>query len=724
MNQSFKNQKGYYLQSSPPVENTEGSLNYFDLTTTVVRRLPLIASITISMTALAFFKPKFFPPVYVASFELLPETINVETKVTSIDDIKDREKITEVELDDIQLKILKSPSTISKAVESLQVKYPQLNYQELVKDLTVEFIRDSQNKKNVLSVSYEHSDKQQVSDVIKALTQTYLDYSANTRSEGIKRGIDVLDLQIPKVSKDVERLENKMQRLRDEYNFIDPDVSLTPIAERTQLINQEQDQVTSELQQMRLKLRNLERELLTQPTTAPTAIDLATPRYQGLLNQLREIDIKLSQKSTIYSDQNAEIQVLKEERQRIVSLIKQAAEIIQQKLVNDIQTLENRQRLAQSESAKLRSQLKNWSTVSNDYTKFQQELDIAKTQLNEFTRKKETLLIDAAKQQSPWQLLAPAEEPQNNDISPNNRLLLGSSLGLLLGVGLALMLDKTQKTIYSSAKVEEITNLPILGHIPYIPKRKQLPLFASAKDSMDFKRLPSSDIYREPDNTSNLAFPDFLSSSTEAFCSFAANLGLLNFTADSQYSEFDTSLKSIAITSAVSGEGKSTVALNLARATASMGRKVLLVDADLRSTVRLTESLGFESKTGLKNILSSQNDPDLALRHIQESPLDKNLFFLSSGFNELMSYESSLLLASGGMFKLMEKLKCDYDLIIYDLCALVGYADVNLLAGKTDGVILVTGLGKIDATLLTKAVEQLKISNVPVLGIAVNDLVK
>lgn len=723
MNQNFKNQQGHYLQSSSAIENTEKSLNYFDLTTTVARRLPLIISITISMTALAFFKPRFFPPVYIASFELLPETINVETKVTSIDDIKDREKITEVELDDIQLKILKSPGIISKAVESLQAKYPQLNYQELVKDLTVEFIRDSQNQKNVLSVSYEHADKQQVSDVIKALTQTYLDYSANTRSEGIKRGIDVLDLQIPRVSKDVERLENKMQSLRDEYNFIDPDVSLTPIADRTQLINQEQDQVTSELQQMRLKLRNLERELSTQPTSAPTAIDLATPRYEGLLNQLREIDIKLSQKSTIYSDQNAEIQVLQEEKQRIVSLIRQAAETIQQKLVNDIQTLENRQRLAQSESAKLRSQLKNWSTVSNDYTKFQQELDIAKTQLNEFTRKKETLLIDAAKQQSPWQLLAPAEEPLNNDLSPNNRLLLGSSLGLLLGVGLALMLDKTQKTIYSSAKIEEIANLPVLGHIPYTPKRKQLSLFASTKGSTDFKRLPSSDIYRDPNNTSNLALPDFLSSSTEAFCSFAANLGLLNFTADSKYSEFDTSLKSIAITSAVSGEGKSTVALNLARATASMGRKVLLVDADLRSKVRLTESLGLESAMGLKNILS-QHDPSLASEHIQKSPLDDNLFVLSSGFNELMSYESSLLLASSGMYKLMEELKRNYDLVIYDLCALVGYADVNLLAGKTDGVILVTGLGKIDTTLLTKAVEQLKFSNVPVLGIAVNDLVK
>lgn len=290
-------------------------------------------------------------------------------------------------------------------------------------------------------------------------------------------------------------------------------------------------------------------------------------------------------------------------------------------------------------------------------------------------------------------------------------------------MGIALMLDKTQKTIYSSAKVEEITNLPILGHIPHISKRRPLSLFASTKGSTDFKRLPSSDIYRDPEDTGKLAFPELLPSSTEAFCSFAANLGLLNFNTNSKHLEFDTSLKSIAITSTVSGEGKSTVALNLAQATASMGRRVLLVDADLRSKVRLTESLGLESEIGLKNILG-QNDPSLALKHIQKSPLNNNLFFLSSGFNELMSHESSLMLASGGMYMLMEELKRNFDLVIYDLCALVGYADVNLLAGKTDGVILVAGLGKIDTTLLNKAVEQLKISNVPVLGIAVNDLIK
>jgi polysaccharide biosynthesis transport protein len=725
MNQNFENQKNYYLQGSSTAENTEGGLNISDVTDTVIRKLPLIASITVAMASLAFFKTRFLPPVYVASFELLPELVNIETKVTASGDNsgETRGEITAVELDDIQLKILKSPTTISKAVEALQSKYPQLNYQTLTQDLKVDFIRDSQNKKNVLSVSYENPDKQQVKDVIEVLTETYLNYSADKRSEGVQRGIAVLDKQIPKVSGQVDRLENQLQYLRDKYNFIEPGVSLNPISERTNLIALEQSSVTSELQQKRLKLRTLEQELRTQPTSSPTAIELATPRYLSLLNQLQEIDVKISSKSTVFSDRTAEMQVLQEERQKLINLIQQSGTDIRQKLANEVSTLENRQQLAQRESSQLRSQLKITSTVANNYIQLEKQLEIAKRQLDEFTLRRDALAIDATRQGTPWQLLAPAGEPYNSDLSAANRLFLGSSFGLLLGVGLALMLNKTEKTVYTSAKVEEITNLPVLGHIPHTPKRKQLLLLGQAKSKNSLKQLPAPDFYREPDESGELAFPGLFPSSIEAFRSFAANLGLLNFSTDSEFLKFDTNLKSIAITSAVSGEGKSTVALNLARAAASMGRKVLLVDADVRSKVRLTESLGLESEIGLKNILS-QSTPSLVLEHIKKSPLEENLSVLSSGFDELMSGQTSCMLASGQMHLLMEELKANYDLIIYDLCAVVGYADVNLLAGKTDGIVMVTGLGKVDQTLLTKAVEQLKMCKVPILGIAVNNVVK
>ncbi|MEL6786837.1 MAG: hypothetical protein AAFO76_05380, partial [Cyanobacteria bacterium J06607_15] len=63
------------------------------------------------------------------------------------------------------------------------------------------------------------------------------------------------------------------------------------------------------------------------------------------------------------------------------------------------------------------------------------------------------------------------------------------------------------------------------------------------------------------------------------------------------------------------------------------------------------------------------------------------------------------------------------DLVIYDLCSIIGFADVNLLAAETDGVVLVTGLGRIQTVALTEALNQLKLCNAPVLGIAVNKVV-
>jgi capsular exopolysaccharide synthesis family protein len=725
MNQSFEAQPTYYLQSSSASENTEGGLNIEEVTSTVIRKLPLVAFCTLAMTSAAFFKTLIFPPVYVSNVELLSESVNIETKVTSTNDRSEdtREKINKVELDDVQLRILKSPVIISRVVESLQDKYPELTYTLLTKDLDIEFIRDEQNKKNVLSVTYEHSDKQQVADVIEVLTQTYLDYSTEKRLSGVERGITFLERQIPQVSAQVDSLENQLEDLRNKYNFIAPEVSLEPITERSSILSQQEDEIASQLQQLRLKLRNLERELATQPTRSPTAMELATPRYLSLLEQLKEVDVRISQKSSIYSDRTAQMQILQEEKQRVIALLTQAGRAISQQLRNEISTLENRQRIANSESANLQSQLQSWSTVSNKYKNLQQQLESAKSKLEEFTFQKNALLIDAAKQETPWQLLAPPTKPYSNELSASNRLLLGSTFGLLLGVGLALILDKHQKILYTSAKVEEITSLPILGRIPYAPKGQQLLLPDRLKSGFKMKQLPSSDLYLEE---GQMPFPEFFPASIEAFRSFAANLGLLNFNTEADVLRFDNSLKSIAITSAIAGEGKSTVALNLARASASIGKRVLLVDADVRSKVCLTDSLGLETEIGLKNILSQDNS-SIALKHIKQSPLEESLFILSSGFSELTSNpktsDSSRMLASTNMCHLMEELKAHFDLVIYDLCAVVGYADVNLVAGRTDGIIMVTGLGKVDKQVLSQALNQLKMCNVPILGIATNQIV-
>ncbi len=234
---------------------------------------------------------------------------------------------------------------------------------------------------------------------------------------------------------------------------------------------------------------------------------------------------------------------------------------------------------------------------------------------------------------------------------------LGFSLGLLIGTGIALVLDKYQNIIYTTAKVKEITNLPILGTIPYIPKNKTLSFIrqTNLQQESTQKQLSSQEFQLQKQSLLESA-----SFSIEEFRSFAANLGLLKFNTSSDTINSGNNIKSIVITSAIPREGKSTVAFNLARACASMGQKTLLVDTDLRSDDRLTKYLGLELEMGLTNILN-QDSHNSRLNNIKIKPLplENNLSILPSGFdreltellmkNDTIKPDYSRLLASPKM---------------------------------------------------------------------------
>ena len=716
--------KKYYLNSSY-FENSEGGLNLIEFQNVIQRKLPLILGIALSLTSLALIKILTSPPIYVAGFELLSEPVNIETKVTSSDDEsrKTREEISSVELDEVQLKILKSPRLISRAVKSLQDRYPKLNYQELTKDLSINIINNN-NEQNILKVVYENPNQQRVTDVIETLTKTYIDYSVEKRQSGVKRGIAFLDRQIPRLSSQANDVEKQMSELRGKYNFVDPGVLIQQTNDSINNLVQERAKNKIELEELRSMLNDLERELEIQPNRSTTAIKLGTPRFLQLQDRLREIDVEIGRKSAIFSDNSIEIQALNAERQEILALLKEAGDDTAQKLKNRITILENRQRTITEDIANFQSELKQWSTISADFSIFRQKLNRINRQLNEFTLQKDSLLIDAAQQDAPWQLLTPAGEPVTSNIGTINYLLLSSTLGVLLGVAIALALDKYENIIYTTYKVEELTDLPILGAIAYSSNPSKLSFGKSLDLKKEIKKLPSHPMAIGDQKPSGL---NLRTPSIETFRSFAANLGILNFSSNSESLNSHSEIKSLVVTSAIPKEGKSTVALNLAKASASMGKRVLIVDADLRNAERLTKSLGFNNEIGLKNLLS-QEDPSLNIDCIKELPLEKNLYILGSGFDDanIVSEEidPSRLLASTKMNLLMDLLKTKFDLVIYDLCSTIGFADVNLLAANTDGIIFVTGLSKVRTTSLTEALNQLELCQAPVLGIAVNNLKK
>ncbi|MBP1046360.1 CpsD/CapB family tyrosine-protein kinase [Enterococcus sp. BWM-S5] len=180
-----------------------------------------------------------------------------------------------------------------------------------------------------------------------------------------------------------------------------------------------------------------------------------------------------------------------------------------------------------------------------------------------------------------------------------------------------------------------------------------------------------------------------------------------------QYSMVDYDLRTLVITSSGPGEGKSTTAANLAVVFANSGKKVLLVDADLRKpTVARTFSLS--NTNGLSSILG--NRQIYLDQAIQDSGVD-NLSVLTSGPKPPNPSE---LLGSQRMERLIEELGKRYDLIIFDMPPVVTVTDAQILSSKVNGTILVVREGVSKRESLKKAKSLLEYVGANVLGVVYN----
>jgi capsular exopolysaccharide synthesis family protein len=441
----------------------------------------------------------------------------------------------------------------------------------------------------------------------------------------------------------------------------------------------------------------LQKELTRQGPESATSALFGNSRYQSLLTQLLVIDNQLASNSVLLLEKSPEMTILRQQRQNLLTLIRREGQQVAREMANSIQGLETRNQILTLTLDRLNRDVKKLSKILREYNDIQQELQIATDNLNQFLSKREALRIDAAQKEVPWQLLTPPGEPEATPVSLKRNLLLGAVLGLLLGVGTAILLDKLGDILHTSKQIKEVTQLPILGAIPYEKELRKLSLAETRSSLIQQVSLEQSNGHKERRYV--------VSPFCEAFRFLYTNIRFLSL---------DTPIRSLIVSSATVAEGKSTVAIYLAQAAAAMGQRVLLVDADLRYP-SLGTYLNLTDDRGLTHLLSSSfSDFNSA---IQRSPLEDNLFVLTAG---LIASDPIKLLASQKMQDLMEELENAFDLVIYKAPSLMGFADTHLLSAQTNGVLLVAGLGTLKRSLLKQALDELRISGTSILGIVAN----
>jgi capsular exopolysaccharide synthesis family protein len=260
----------------------------------------------------------------------------------------------------------------------------------------------------------------------------------------------------------------------------------------------------------------------------------------------------------------------------------------------------------------------------------------------------------------------------------------GLVAGLLLGLGLAYLLESQDDTLTDSSQVENVSNLPVLGMIPF--HRRE------AKPREGALSAETGSILVAPEGAT-----------AESFRSLRSGLIL---------SGVGRKQKILSITSALPGEGKSYLVYNLGLAFAATGMKVLIVDADLRRP-RQHALFRVARQEGLADILAGLKSFDDVLA---VHPVEPNLALLSAGRQSPLASE---LLGSGEIGKVLEDARERFDLVLVDNAPALPVADAIIVGTYCDGIIGVLRAGRTSRKALRRFVQSLARNRIHIFGIVI-----
>ena len=683
----------------------------------VLKRRYVPALITFaSIVGVATIGSLLAPKIYEAEAELLIESDDTG-KITGLEDSLGQVEGLTIDSNPVttQARILQSRPIVNQLIEDLNLrdgKDKRVKYEAFADNLKVTPIVGT----DVLQVSYADKNPETAALVVNKLIELYIDADARNNSSPSSAAQKFIQEQLPKVEENLRQAEANLRIFKNRNRIASLDeetsaniTSISNVAERL-------DELTARAESVNARYDRLSTQLnmTSQEASAVSALSQSAG-VQSALEELQRVKVRLAQTRNYLSENAPQIIALREEEAELNRLLEQeiantvgsgAAEILnrvnilslgelKQAQIAELADLGLQKEGLEKEIITLRNTKDDYQEKSDSLPRLQEEqrelerrVEAAQSTYNTLLKRSQDTGIIEQQRIGNVRRVSDAEIPED-PIAPRKGIIVASAgiVGLFLGVAVAFLIDLRDKTIKDVREIKRIFPYALAGVVPdvnLIDEQRELLLPSGIHG-----KLPEIAIA----NMTTLPI-------REAYHNLQMDLNLL---------ESNSQRQTIVVTSAVAGEGKSSVSANLAVAQAQCGKRVLLIDGDLR---RPTQHVLWEvpNTFGLTTVLEQEMAWADAVQKIMP-----NLDVITSG--NTPKHPISLLNSS--MMKALILSTSDrYDCIIIDAPPVVGLADSKILGKLADGMLFVVRPGVANYGSVEAAKELLKDFNV--LGVIAN----
>jgi succinoglycan biosynthesis transport protein ExoP len=609
---------------------------------------------------------------------------------------------------DTEAEVIRSNPIVMKTINELNLKGKKgapMSMDGFRQILKLKTIRGT----DVMELSYKSTDKREAANVVNSLMKHYLASNISTNRAEAIAAREFLSQELPKVERRVTEAEIALRRFKEKNRVVALDVearvSLESLGNLTEAITRSQGELAAAYTRS-VALQN-EMKLTTQQAVDLSSLSQSTG-VQQVLTEYQKTQHDLAIARTLYTNDNPKVVdlLLKEAAQkkeleaRVTetvgnsnSLPKQNLQIgeLKQALTQDLVKSEVERLALTNQVGELRkvfivnkSRLDSLPRLEQQQLQLQRQLMVAQTTYQELLRQFQLVQVMENQNVGNARIISEALVPEIA-VSPKKplNLALGGFLGLLLGAGTALLLESMNQTLKNIEEANRFLGFPLLGTIPQYGEKKRKNTVVEGLQEVPLLDQPYSPV----------------STSLEML---NTNLG---------FTISDKELQVILVTSSTSGEGKSFVAANLAVAASHVGKRVLLIDCDMRRP-RQHRIWEIPNLLGMSNILAGQNELEPAIHTVFS-----NVDMLPAG---KIPPNPVTLLDSQRMADLIEEARQDYDFVVIDSPPLTAVTDPLIIGKFADGLLLVVRPGRVEYSALKSAKSLLNQSKVPVLGMAVN----